>query len=71
MNICAWTASATPAPTSTSTPVVISGYTSKGCYADAQTRVLVGYSYASATMTIQNCLNSCKTRGFSIAGVEK
>ena len=64
MNIYAWTAPPVA-------PVEIGGYTSKGCYADAQTRVLSGFSYVDAKMTIAKCIETCKTRKLSLAGVEK
>jgi hypothetical protein len=63
MNLYAWAAPSTPA-------VVINGYTSKGCYSDSPTRVLAAYSFIDQTMTIRKCVDTCKARGFSIAGVE-
>lgn len=64
MNVYAWT----PPPPSA---VVINGYTSKGCYSDSAARVLAAYKYIDSTMTIKKCVDTCKARGFSIAGVEK
>lgn len=61
MNIYAWTAP----------PIFASGYTSKGCYPDSTTRVLAAYSFVDQNLTIKKCLDTCKSRGYSIAGVEK
>jgi len=63
MHIYAWT----PPPLAA---VEISGYTLKGCYSDSANRVLAAYSFINSKMTIKMCLDTCKSRGFSIAGVE-
>lgn len=63
MHIYTWT----PPPTAA---VEISGYTLKGCYSDSANRVLAAYSFINSKMTIKMCLDTCKSRGFSIAGVE-
>ena len=64
MNIYAWTAPPVSA-------VVINGYTSKGCYSDSAPRVLAAYKFTDSAMTIKKCVDTCKARGFAIAGVEK
>jgi hypothetical protein len=49
---------------------VKSGNDGGGCYVDSQTRVLTGYSGSSSTNSLDSCLNTCRTKGFSYGGVE-
>ena len=49
---------------------VKSGNDGGGCYIDSQTRVLTGYSGSSTTNSLDSCLNTCRTKGFSYGGVE-
>lgn len=63
MNVYAWTSPPIAA-------VEISGYTHKGCFSDSQNRVLAAYSFTNSKMTIKMCLDTCKSKSYSIAGVE-
>jgi hypothetical protein len=49
---------------------VKSGNDGGGCYVDSQSRVLTGYSGSSTTNSLDSCLNTCRTSGFSYGGVE-
>lgn len=49
---------------------VKSGNDGGGCYIDSSTRILTGYSGSSTTNSLDSCLNTCKTKGFSYGGVE-
>ena len=48
----------------------IGAYKYQGCYADATARVLNGYHTSSSSMTQENCVSTCKGKGFAVAGVE-
>ncbi|KAH8649429.1 hypothetical protein BGZ60DRAFT_499074 [Tricladium varicosporioides] len=49
-----------------------SNYNVAGCFLDSSaTRILSGYSFTSTTnMTVESCIGTCQTKGFSKAGVE-
>ncbi|KAI0267652.1 glycosyl hydrolase catalytic core-domain-containing protein [Gloeopeniophorella convolvens] len=50
---------------------VPAGWTSLGCFVDNGDRILIQYSYVTATsMTTEACLNTCASEGYSFAGTE-
>jgi hypothetical protein len=54
-----------------SSPPVVSGYTFKGCYQEAQNgRLLPGSSTTNPQMTVEICVNYCSSKGASLAGME-
>lgn len=61
------TATTSPSPAAAPLP---SGWTANGCFADANPRVLGGYTFASSNMTTELCLNTCYSRGFVFAGTQ-
>ncbi|KAB5591986.1 fungistatic metabolite [Ceratobasidium theobromae] len=52
------------------TPVLPQGWAYKYCAREADGRTLTGYSFTSNSMTVDLCVSTCVSHGFSIAGVE-
>lgn len=65
MNVYTYTQPPTPTPA-----VTISGYSLKGCVSDGTPRALTGYNFYSGSMTAKLCVDTCASRGFSMAGVQ-
>lgn len=62
-----------PSNTVGSVPASIpAGWKSLGCMADNVNgkRTLSGYTFASSDMTLQKCVSTCQSKGFSYAGSE-
>ncbi|KAK0520827.1 hypothetical protein OC834_006888 [Tilletia horrida] len=70
------TATSTATPTATSSPVIVptvSGLPYQGCWqepAGGVPRALATKVAEAANMTVQSCVGSCKSAGYSISGVE-
>ncbi|KAK8858379.1 hypothetical protein IAR55_002606 [Kwoniella newhampshirensis] len=48
-----------------------SGWNSVGCYKEGTTgRALDGYSYATPALNIATCISQCRSKGYSMAGLE-
>lgn len=45
-------------------------WTSAGCYVDANSRMLRSYTTRQAGMTNDQCISTCSSQGYTIAGTE-
>ncbi|EIW68225.1 hypothetical protein TREMEDRAFT_44661 [Tremella mesenterica DSM 1558] len=41
-----------------------------GCREDSTPRALAGYSYTDSKMTVESCVSTCNSKGYSLAGTE-
>ncbi|KAF7329976.1 putative fungistatic metabolite [Mycena kentingensis (nom. inval.)] len=58
-------------PNTTVAPVLPSAWSYSGCVREATAgRTLTGYSYTDGGLTIDKCVATCNTKGFSIAGAQ-
>ncbi|KAJ7846108.1 WSC domain-containing protein [Mycena olivaceomarginata] len=62
----------TPQTTSPSGPTLPAGWSYVACTQEPTDggRLLAGYSFSSASLTVESCISTCKSRGFSYAGME-
>ncbi|KAJ7905129.1 WSC domain-containing protein, partial [Mycena leptocephala] len=61
----------TPQTTAPSGPTLPTGWSYIACTKEpASGRLLTGYSFTSASLTVESCISTCKSRGFSYAGME-
>lgn len=53
-------------------PSLPAGWKAAGCIADNvnSSRTLTGYTYASDSMTLASCVQTCSDRGYAYSGVE-
>lgn len=52
-------------------PVLPSGWTYKSCVREPSSgRTLTGYSFTSSSMTVDMCVSTCATKGYTMAGAE-
>lgn len=56
--------------TSSAATSTSSAWTKLGCYQDANTRALAGYSTTISTLTPSSCQTTCAGLGYTYAGVE-
>ncbi|KAJ7120963.1 glyoxal oxidase N-terminus-domain-containing protein [Mycena epipterygia] len=61
----------TPQKTAPSGPTLPTGWKYVACTNEPTGgRLLTGYSFTSASLTVESCISTCQSRGFSYAGVE-
>ncbi|KAJ7726893.1 WSC domain-containing protein, partial [Mycena metata] len=51
-------------------PTLPSGWAYISCKQDGANRLLTGYSFTSTSLTVESCVSTCKSRGFTYAGME-
>ncbi|KAF7342070.1 putative fungistatic metabolite [Mycena venus] len=60
-----------PQTTTPSGPTLPTGWSYIACTQEPSNgRLLTGYSFTSASLTVESCISTCKSRGFSYAGME-
>ncbi|OBZ65507.1 putative fungistatic metabolite [Grifola frondosa] len=64
------TTSSSAATATSSGSSVPAGWTAAGCVSDNGARTLNGYSFATDELTLNSCLSTCASQGFSMAGME-
>ncbi|KAK7042275.1 putative fungistatic metabolite [Favolaschia claudopus] len=61
-----------PQTTTPTGPTLPSGWSYISCMQEpaGTGRLFTGYSYSSSSLTVESCIGTCKSRGFSYAGME-